>query len=235
MEDFSRRSTTPEWMDAPCGYETFRDCLKDLARANAVTLTHRPTIAFLESLRRRGVIRPGQPVHIVDVGSGYGDLLRAIDRWGERRGLSLHLTGVDLNPWSAKAAAEVTELGRPIHWSTSNVFDYDQPCDVIVSSLFTHHLDDAELVRFVGWMEAHAKLAWFVNDLHRHPFSYYGFGVLAALMRWHPFVRHDGPVSIARAFKVQEWRDILRRGGLAPAAAKVRRRFPFRICVSRVR
>lgn len=235
MEDFSRRSTTPEWMDAPCGYETFRGCLQDLARANAVTLTHRPTLAFLDGLRRRGVIAPGKTVHIVDVGSGYGDLLRAIDRWSQPWGLTLSLTGVDLNPWSAKAASEATDADRPIGWSTTDVFDYDQPCDLVLSSLFTHHLTDDEIVRFVRWMEGRARLGWFINDLHRHPLSYYGFGLLAGLMRWHPFVRHDGPVSIARAFTVHEWRDLLSRSGMAQRAAEVKRRFPFRICVSRVR
>lgn len=235
MTDFARRSTASELMDAPCDYETFRGCLQDLARANAVTLTHRPTLSFLESLRRQGLIRPGQPVEIVDVGSGYGDLLRAIDRWAERRGLTVNLTGVDLNPWSARAAAQITDPGRPIRWSTSDVFDYDGPCDLVVSSLFTHHLDDASLVRFVRWMEGRARLGWFINDLHRHRFSYYGFALLARLMRWHPFVRHDGPVSIARAFRTAEWRHILERSGVAPGAVKVKRRFPFRICVSRVR
>jgi hypothetical protein len=39
---------------------------------------------------------------------------------------------------------------------------------VIVSSHFAHHLSDADLVRFLRWMEGAARLGWFVNDLHRH-------------------------------------------------------------------
>jgi hypothetical protein len=84
-------------------------------------------------------------------------------------------------------------------------------------------------------MESRASTAWFVNDLHRHPFAYYGFGLLARLMRWHRFVRHDGPVSIARAFQASDWPALLAQAGLAKDAAKVRWRFPFRLCVERVK
>jgi SAM-dependent methyltransferase len=232
--DFSRRSDAAELMDGPCDFETFRGCLEDLARANALTLTHRPTLVFLEGLRRRGRIASGRPIRIVDVGSGYGDLLRAVDRWGLKRGLDLDLVGVDLNPWSARSARQATMPDRPIRWLTADVFAYDEPCDVVVSSLFTHHLGDSELVRFLTWMEGHARVAWFVNDLHRHPFSYYGFGLLARIMRWHRFVQHDGPVSIARAFSREDWLRLLRQNGL-DGVARVERRFPFRLCVRRVR
>jgi hypothetical protein len=105
---------------------------------------------------------------------------------------------------------------------------------VVVSSLFTHHLADGDIVRFLTWMEAHARVAWFVNDLYRHPFPYHGFGLLARIMRWHPFVRHDGPVSIARAFSPADWLTLLRKSGL-DGVARLERRFPFRLCVSRVR
>ena len=79
------------------------------------------------------------------------------------------------------------------------------------------------------------RIGWFVNDLHRNAFSYYGFGLLARLMRWHRFVIHDGPVSIARAFGANDWRDLLREAGLPKGAAEVTWRFPFRLCVERVK
>ncbi len=92
--------------DETVDYDTFRGCLRDLAKVNVVTLAHGPTLAWLEGLRRAGRLDLGRPVEIMDAGSGYGDLLRAIARWAQRRGVAVRLTGVDLNPWSAKAAAE---------------------------------------------------------------------------------------------------------------------------------
>ena len=48
-------------------------------------------------------------------------------------------------------------------------------------------------------------------------------------MRFHQFVQHDGPISIARAFNVDD-------GGVLPrpltASTGVWRFFPFRLCVS---
>lgn len=234
--DFAVRATTPELMDTEdCGYEAFRDCLADLAAVNRLTLAQRPTLAFLERLRRGGRWPQDRPLRLLDVGSGYGDMLRRIDRWAEERGLAVELTGLDLNPGSARAAAEATPGGRPIRWVTGDVFAYPGDADIIISSLFAHHLDDAALVRFLAWMEARAGLGWFVNDLHRKAFPYYGFALLAAVMRWHRFVRHDGPVSISRAFRPADWRRLAAPAGLAPDMIEIAPRFPFRLCVARIR
>ena len=72
--------------------------------------------------------------------------------------------------------------------------------DFIISSQFTHHLTDGQIVMFIRWMEAHARRGWFIGDLHRHWLPYYGFGLLAWLARWHHFVLSDGRISIARGF-----------------------------------
>ncbi|TNC72255.1 methyltransferase domain-containing protein [Rubellimicrobium roseum] len=221
-------------MDAPdTDYATFRGCLRDLARVNRLSLGYRPTLGFLEGLRRAGRIGPGRPVEILDAGSGYGDALRAVDGWAARHGIAVRLTGVDLSPWSARAAREATAPGRPIRWVTGDIFDHEGRADVILSALFAHHLDDAGVVRFLRWMEARARIGWFVNDLHRHRLAYHGFGPLAAAFRMHPFVRHDGPVSFARAFVPGDWRRLLAEAGVPEA--EVRRRMPFRLCVGRVK
>ena len=54
-------------------------------------------------------------------------------------------------------------------------------------------------------------------------------------LRYHHFVQHDGPISIARAFDAYDWRFVLAAAGLAPGAAQVKWRFPFRLCVARVK
>jgi len=35
--------------------------------------------------------------------------------------------------------------------------------DFIVSSSFTHHLGDADLVRFIRWMDRYAAHGWFIK------------------------------------------------------------------------
>ncbi len=214
---------------------TLRACLVDLAKVNRWTLAHPPTLAFLDGLHRRGLWPKDRPLRLVDVGSGYGDLIRTVDRWAARRDLAIELTGVDLSPWSARAAAEATPPGRPITWVTGDVFDDARAADVITSSLFTHHLTDAMIVRFLRAIETRARIGWFINDLHRHPLPYRGFALLSKAMGWHPFVQHDGPVSIARAFTAADWDALIAQADLSAQAVHVAWRFPFRLCVSRVK
>ncbi len=236
--DFSRRATTPELMDTEVtSFEEFRACLVDLERVNRLTFTFRPMIAYLDRLAAAGRIPADRALVIVDVGSGYGGMLRAIDRWAQKRGIAVDLTGVDLNPWSARSAAEATPAGRPIRWVTRNLFDYtpDSGIDLIVSSQFTHHLDDDGLVTFIAFMERTARIGWFIGDLHRHWLPYRFFRLWSRLARWHYFVGHDGPISITRAFVAAEWRSLLARAGLAPGAATVRWMIPFRLCVARIK
>lgn len=232
--DFTKRSSAAELMDShEVGFEEFRACLADLARVNRLTLAYRPTLEFLDRLLASG--HPPRPIEIVDVGSGYGDMLREIDAWALRRGVEVSLTGLDLNPWSRVAATAVTCSRRQIHWVTADVFAYDPPrgIDVVVSSLFTHHLSDPAIVEFLAWMETNARLGWFVNDLHRHPLPYHVFRRFAKLARFHHFVQHDGPVSIARAFVPADWRRMVVAGGIDPNQVEIEWKVPFRITVGR--
>lgn len=161
MQDLSRRSTQAEVMDdETTNPEDYARCLADLETLNRLTLTHRPTLRWLDAATRG--IPAGAVVSVLDIASGHGDLLRAIDRWAKRRGLRPRLTGIDLNRRSGVAAAAATPADVEIAWVQGNVFDYEpQPRpDFIVSSQFTHHLDDDQVVAFLRWLEGHAMRGW---------------------------------------------------------------------------
>jgi 2-polyprenyl-3-methyl-5-hydroxy-6-metoxy-1,4-benzoquinol methylase len=233
LSDLSIRSSQPEEMDSDStSAETYARCLRDLSQVNAVTFTHRATLNWLSRVTRD--LPEATPVSILDVACGHGDLLRAIRRWADRRGIKPTLRGIDLNPRSADVAAAATPADMCIHYVTGNVFSYapDPLPDLIVTSQFTHHLTDEQLVQFLGWMDAHAARAWFIADLHRNFLAYYGFPVLARVAGWHRIVRQDGQISIARSFRKSEWLHLLAE---ADIPAEVRWSFPFRYCVSRVK
>ena len=207
--------------------------LADLAVVNTVTLARPPTVAFIRRVSRG--LPPGRPLRVLDVGYGEGDMLRRIHRWGVRAGVALELAGVDLDPASAPAAQAATPPEQGIQYRTGDVFD--QPPggqDVVLSSLFTHHLTDSQVVDFLVWMERGAARGWFINDLHRHALAYEGFRLLSAAAGWHPMVRHDGAVSVARSFRRRDWDTLLRRAGLL-GVARVRWHVPFRLCISRIK
>ena len=233
---FAQRSPETELMDTEAvGLDDYRACLEDLAKVNALTLTHRPILNWLDRATR--TLKLNERLTVLDVGYGYGDLLRRIHAWSRRRGRLVDLVGIDLNPLSATIARAATPAGMGIDYRTGDVFRFEpeRPVDFVISSQTTHHLSEAELVRFVRWMEHVATRGWFIADLHRHPVAFHGFRVLSRLARWHRFVQHDGPVSIARSFRAEDWRRILDAAGLSPSDASIRWHVPFRLCVSRLR
>ncbi len=221
------RSQAEELMDADdLDAATYADVVGDLATVNTVTMARRPTLDFLDR-----AIKGRTRFRLLDVGFGDGDMLRRIARWAKAKGIEADLVGVDLNPRSEQAARV---HGGDIRYVTGDYADLaDELWDVIVSSLVAHHMTHEQLVAFLRFMERHATAGWFVNDLHRHGFAHWGFPILATLARWHPIVRHDGTLSIARSYRPDEWPPLLAEAGVTQA--KVRRIFPFRLCVERLR
>jgi SAM-dependent methyltransferase len=210
--------------------EVYDRVLRDLDRVNFWTFAARPTLAFLRRASR-GMVA----FRLLDVGFGHGDMLRRIARWARKRGVAVDLVGVDLNPKSEAAAREVTPLAMPIDYRTGDYRDVPGPFDFVISSLVAHHMTDEQLRDFIRFMEKQATHGWLINDLHRHSLSWHGFPWLARLIGAHRIVREDGRLSIARAFRAAEWREILAAAGLPDGAARIVRRFPFRLCVERLR
>jgi 2-polyprenyl-3-methyl-5-hydroxy-6-metoxy-1,4-benzoquinol methylase len=225
------RATTDELMDADdLDAAIYGEVLHDLATVNSVTLARRPTLSFLDRVKKA---HKG-PLKILDVGYGDGDMLRRIARWAKASGIDTHLVGIDLNPNSAAAAARSTPVSLRIDYLTGDYADLaGQGWDVILSSLVAHHMTQGQLSAFLRFMEKEARVGWLVNDLHRHGFAWLGFPILAWLMRCHPIVRHDGQLSIARSYRPREWKPLLDEAGIK--RARVFRAFPFRLCVEQIR
>jgi len=223
--DFSRRADLPEIMDDdgldPAVYAAV---IADLARVNKVTQAQPPTLAWLKrQCQGRTAFR------LLDVGFGHGDMLRAIAQWARSNGLRAELTGIDLNPRSAPVAAAATDPALGIQYLTGPAESLEWEPDFIISSLVAHHMADDELIAFLKWMDATARVSWLVNDLHRHWAAWIGFRALAKVFGWHPIVAHDGAVSVRRAFTRAEWAGLLATAGVE---AEVRWHLPFRWTVA---
>lgn len=231
MSKLAIRSREEEQMDAadldPAVYERV---LHDLARVNTWTITARPVLVFINR-----AVGEAKRFRLIDIGFGDGDILRAIARWARRRGIHADLVGVDLNEKSVRAAQLATPRELAIDYRAGDYRDQAGPFDFVISSQVTHHMTDDQLQAFLRYMEAEARMGWLVCDLHRHRFAHWGFPILARLLRVHRIVREDGQLSIARAFRPAEWEKLLAQAGIPPGAARIVRRFPFRLCVERVR
>jgi SAM-dependent methyltransferase len=232
--DFRRRSGEHEWLDgADLQPDELAAVLHDLARFNGAMLGHRPVLSWLA----RAVARApkGEALTLVDVGCGYGDLLRAIRRWADRRGVPMRLIGLDLNRATVGIARAATDIADDIEYRVADVFEFrgDAPIDFVVSSLLTHHFSDAMIVKFLDWMETNARRGWFIYDLQRHALPYYFIGLAGRLMRLNRIVVHDGRISVARSLTAEEWYARLAEAGLAQTAQL--RWFLYRFAIGRLR
>ena len=228
-DSLANRAHADELMDADdLDAGIYARVVGDLARVNVVTMAARPTLNFL-TRATAGASR----LKLLDVGFGDGDMLRRIARWAARRGVAVELVGVDLNPRSELAARAHTPADLPIRWITGDYADLAaQGWDVVISSLVAHHMTHEQLIAFLRFMDRESARGWLVNDLHRHRFAYWGFPILATIARWHPIVRHDGTLSIARSYRPAEWPPILAEAGVT--GARIYRAFPFRLCVEKL-
>jgi SAM-dependent methyltransferase len=230
--DFGHRAQLTEFMDEPCSRDELRACLRDLARLNRWFLAYRPLLDWLDIVASSS---SAQPLHILDVACGYGDSLRRVERWSHANAIAVELTGLDLNPDAIAIATETTPSTSAIRWVASDVFTFepDKPVHLIVSSLFTHHLTEPDVIRFVKWMEVNSKLGWFINDLSRAAAPYHLLRIFSKIAGLHRFVQHDGPVSIARSFIPDDWNRISAAAGLHQDDVSIQPSFPARLCVSR--
>ena len=207
--------------------------LADLSRINGLTMAPRPTLGFLDRVRKRGVGE--RPWRILDVGFGAGDMLARIARWGERRGVALDLAGVDLNPKS-EAVAQARLDGRA-KLITGDYRDLaGRGWDIVVSSLVTHHMTAGQRREFLHFMESEAARGWLVNDLHRQRLPFAGYPLLAAVAWVDPIVRRDGQLSVGRSFRRDEWQAMLADAlPFTAGECRIFRSFPYRLCVERIR
>jgi 2-polyprenyl-3-methyl-5-hydroxy-6-metoxy-1,4-benzoquinol methylase len=224
--NLSRRSLQQERMDTDCAdFEDYRRCLRDLSRVNVVTMTHRPMLSWL-ARHAKG------DFSLLDIACGHGDALRKI----RQHFPDAKLTGIDLNPWATRAATEATDPAAHIEFINGDAFAYrpGRKPDFIITSQFTHHLTDDQVVAFLRWLQDNAAQGWFISDIHRHAIAYYGFPILARLALWHRLVREDGQISVARAFIRAEWQAMLLQAGITEQQAVVAWYIPFRLCVATV-
>jgi len=166
----------------------------------------------------------GDPATLLDVGTGGADIPLALLAAASREGRSLRITAVDSRAEVLAAARDVDarvgttpglELmvgdGRSLPWP-------DRSFDVVHASLLVHHLEPQEAVAFLAEAARLARRGVIVNDLVRARHHWLGTRVLFAATTRNRYTRHDGPMSVRRAYTRVELRALLAAGGLRPIA-----------------
>jgi SAM-dependent methyltransferase len=174
-----------------------------------------------------------QSFSVLDVGAGSGELLRVIAGWARRHDRTARLTGLELNARSAREIVEGSDEFPGIAAIRGDAFRLpfaDNEFDYAMSSLFTHHFKDADVVAILRELRRVSTRGVFVIDLHRHPVAYYFYTTVGKMFLRNRLIREDGALSILRGFKPQELLRLGQQAGLENPG--VERHFPYRLVLS---
>jgi hypothetical protein len=152
---------------------------------------------------------------VVDVGGGRGDFAHRLIRHARRRGWSVHVVVVDRDP----DLLAITRRGAPprisvVRADASALPFREASVDVVTMSLTLHHLEPAAAATSLREMCVAARTAVVVNDLLRSRLSLGLVWLATRALGCHRISRHDGPLSVRRAYSEDEVRALAETAGL---------------------
>jgi len=170
----------------------------------------------------------GAPIRFLDVGTGGGDIPAALLAWATRRDLELEIEAVDARSEIVEAARGRVG-GQPrlrLSVATGQALPFaDGSFDVAHASMVVHHLEPEDARRLLSEMRRVSRLGVIVNDLDRSHVAWLAARGMFRVVTRNPYTRHDGPLSVLRAYHPAEVAALARAAGLV----QVDRAFaPFR-------
>lgn len=159
--------------------------------------------------------RSGRPLHILEVASGRGEVVRETIRGLQAAGTPVTVTVLDQHashlprpgdwpaplPQPACLAADALQIPLP-----------DASVDVVSCCLFLHHLGPASMRKYLREALRVARVAVLVNDLERSRLHYL-LARLQSLIDPSRLSQHDGPASVRQAYTLQELESAVRELG----------------------
>lgn len=215
MSAFKQRSYQPELLDRnDIPFRDIEQNMRELNTINSLLGGHAITLAGLDQLLQKAHM-PHRELHILEIGCGGGDNLRVIGSHAQKKKLPVRLTGVDINPECIAFARSLPD-NKGIDFICSDYKDVCVQPDIIFSSLFCHHFNEAQLALMLRWMRSQSRTGFFINDLHRHPLAYHSIRLLTRAFSRSYLVKNDAPLSVRRGFVRRDWQKIFEMAGIDP-------------------
>lgn len=211
MPNFKIRSHQKELMDGLTDPSILSQNYQEIERVNLLLGGYQTLLSGIGKLADYHLLNV-----VIDVGCGAGDNIAALLKWSKQKNIPLHIIGLDLSETACKLASTAFSSFKNVEIVCTDYRNYvpKMPVHIICSSLFNHHLNDAENLAFLKWGDAHAINGIVINDLHRHPIAYYFIKYMAVLLNTSVYFKNDAPLSVLRAFKKRDWETLSKKSGL---------------------
>ena len=218
FDAFATRATGTEQMDdLTLSGPVLDACLREIARINRWLGGNRIVRQGLMHLLRQLAPAPGQVIRIADLGCGGGDGLRHLATWATRAGFSLHFTGLDANAATIAYARTASADFPQITYQQANVLEDSstfEGYDLVICSLFLHHLEEAEQIALITRLRQAGVKALLINDLQRGVLPWLLFRLVSRIFGLSPMSRHDGALSVRKAFHRRELVHLMQACGI---------------------
>lgn len=200
--------------------EVVERALAELRRVNRLLLGYLPAVRTLRPRWRHG---GGERV-VVDLGTGSGDVGRALRRRAASDGHRLRMVGVDRKLSHLLASRRLGVEQHRVVADARALPLRDGAVDWSVSTLFFHHFGAADNRRILAEMRRVARGGAAVIDLRRSRMGALLARLLIPLTGAGPITRHDGRVSLRHAWPLRRVAELV----VDLPVVELRRRFPFR-------
>jgi len=224
------RQHIAEMMDDPSlDAAAHREALTDLARINRISFGAEILWPALRKLARSHA----GPLRVLDLATGRGDVPLRLRQKAQRERLEVRWSACDISPTAInEAQSNARDAGAEIAFFLHDIVNQplSERYDVVMCSLFLHHLSEGDAVRVLRHMRAAATCLVLVNDLNRSAIGYALAWVGTRILSRSPVVHFDGPVSVQAAFTPGEARSLAEQAGLVDV--RVGRRWPFRFLLT---
>ena len=149
---------------------------------------------------------------VLDVGTGMGDVPRALGRFFRPRGIALRPIGLERNPTAAGLAAAhglPTVIGDGFRLPFAS-----RSIDLVLLCQIAHHLTPAGIIALATEATRVARVGVVLADLARSRVAQIGFAVASRVLRFDRATIADGVTSVKRGFRAPELAALLTQAGL---------------------
>jgi 2-polyprenyl-3-methyl-5-hydroxy-6-metoxy-1,4-benzoquinol methylase len=228
--DTDERIIAPETMDRlDLESHLHHSALKGLSRINFWSGSAGMLWPPLAALARR----LDRPIRVLDVATGGGDVPIRLWQRANRSGIQLELTAGDRSLTALDVAGQnAGRVSASVRFLHTDVLSDQLPSgqDVVICSLFLHHLLENDAVRLLAKMGVAAEHLVLVNDLRRCRVGLVLAHLACRLLTRSPVVHEDGPLSVKAAFTPQEALALAERAGLT--GASIAKKWPCRMLLT---